>query len=196
MNEKISSNFKKSFANYIDIALATMNSLIIIFPLIIVHKNLIISTVGIILSCGNLALIYYTYIKNNPFYIYYCFVMLFYGFLFLLPSIWINMMMGCLFIPNIIYILKISKGSSHTSALGSYAKYQYLKRFAIFEGFNARQLSQQWDNINPELELKRQKERELLEKHYHSMKILIISLLLSLSWLVIFVLYTIAFMAT
>lgn len=69
-----------------------------------------------------------------------------------------------------------------------------MKKFGVQFGLNAQRLSQQWDGINPELELIRQKHRQLLEEKYNSKKILINSLLLSLAWLVTFVFYTITFM--
>jgi hypothetical protein len=193
MNEISSSKFKKRFVNYFEVILSSVNSLIIIFLLIIAHKNIILSIIGILFACINLALIYYIFIKNNPMYRYYCYVLLFSGILFFIPSLWIDLTLGSLFLPNIIYIIIITKRYSGASAIESVAKYHYMQRFAVDYAFNAKNLSQQWDNINPELELKRQKHRELLEKKYHSKKIIITSILLSFIWLIIFLLYVITF---
>jgi len=107
----------------------------------------------------------------------------------------INPILGILFIPEVCFIYTISKGKSQTSALSSYAKAQYLRRFGVQYGLDARKLSQQWDNINPELELKKNQQRELLEKRYHSKQIIISSLVLSLSLITIFALYTITFIS-
>ena len=108
----------------------------------------------------------------------------------------INPILGILFIPEVCFSYNISKGKSQTSALSIYAKAQYLRRYGVQYGLNARELSQQWDNINPELELKKNQHRELVEKQYHSKKILISSLVLSLSLITIFALYTVAFISS
>lgn len=187
--------FKKGFLNYIDIGLAIINSLIILFPLIFFSKNIVISILGIILSCSILIISLSTFIRNNPLYMYYCYVLLIGGVLFLIPLTMINPILGILFIPEACFIYNISKGKSQTSALSSYAKAKYLMRFGAQYGLNAKKLSQQWDNIDPELELKKSQQRELLEKRYHGKKILISSLLLSLSLITIFALYTVTFIS-
>lgn len=190
MTEDKSPNFKKGFVNYMDITLAIINSLIIIFPLIIIHKNISISIVGIILSFISLTLVFYTFTNNNPLYIYFCYSLLIAGVLFLIPSIMINVIFSILVVPEICFIYNVSKGKSQTSTLSSYAKMQYLRRFGLQYGMDAKQLTQQWDNINPELELKKTQQRELFEKQYNSKKILISSLLLILSLITVFVLFT------
>jgi hypothetical protein len=88
----------------------------------------------------------------------------------------------------------MSRSISNKSALGTIAKYQYMQRFAVDYAFNAKTLSQQWDNINPELESINQKHRELLAKKYRSKRILITAVLLSLIWFIIFILYVIIFL--
>jgi len=195
MNVIKSQNFSKKFINYFEVFLVSINALAIITILVIVHKNIIVSIIGILLSCGNLVLVYYIFIINNPLYKFFCYVLSFSGVLFFIPSLWIDLRMGFLFLPNIIYIVVICKGTRNASALGTIAKYQFLSRFAADYAFNAKRLSQQWDNINPELELIRQKHRELLEKKYNSKKIIITSLLLSFSWIVIFVLYIVTYVS-
>ena len=187
--------FKKGLMNYIDICLAIINSLIIVFPLIFFYKNIIISILGIVLSCSTLTITLYTFIRNNPLYMYHCYVLLIGGVLFLIPSTMINPILGIFFIPEVCFIYNISKGKSQTSALSSYAKAKYLMRFGAQYGLNAKKLSQQWDNIDPELELKKKQQRELLEKQYHSKKNLISSLVLSLSLITIFAFYTITFIS-
>ena len=191
-SEKVQ-EFKKSFMNYVDIALAIINALIIMLPLIFFSKNIVISILGIVLSCSSLIVTIFTFSRNNPLYIYYCYVLLIGAILFLIPSIVINPIFGILFIPEVWFIYNISKGKSQTSALSSYAKMQYLQRFGAQYGMDAKQLTQQWDNINPELDLKEKQQRELLEQKYYGKKILISSFLLSLSLIAVFALYTITF---
>jgi len=108
----------------------------------------------------------------------------------------INPIFGAILIPDICFIYNISKGKSQTSALSGYAKAQFLMRFGAQYGMSVNQLSQQWDNINPELELKKQQQREILEKKYFSKKILISTFILSVSLLAIFALFTINFVAS
>ena len=185
--------YKRSKIDYIDIIMAFMNALIIIFPLVLVPKNIFISIIGILLSCGNFTLIIYIFHKKNPFYTYYCYVILLYGTLFLLPSSYINPILIILFIPELIYFLIVSKGKNYSSALSIQAKYRYLQRYGFQMGLNLQRLNQQWDNINPDLEKKLLQYKKSLEEQYKTKKILISSLILSLSWLTIFILYTILF---
>lgn len=189
-------DFKKRYINYFDIILAIMNSLVIIFPLVIIYENPVISIIGIFLSSGTITLAIYTFIKNNPLYIYYCYTLLLYGLLFSIPSMILHPIFGAILIPDICFIYNISKGKSQTSALSGYAKAQFLMRFGAQYGMNVKQLSQQWDNINPELELKKQQQREKLEKQYFSKKILISTFILSVSLLAIFALFTINFVSS
>lgn len=191
-NEK-PQDFKKRYFHYFDIILAIINSLVIIFPLAIIYENPVISMIGIFLSCGTITLAIYTFIKNNPLYIYYSYTLLLCGLLFSIPSMIINPIFGVILVPDICFIYNISKGKSQTSALSGYAKAQFLMRFGTQYGMSVKSLSQQWDNINPELELKKQQHREILEKQYFSKKIIISTFILSLSLLAIFILFTINF---
>ncbi len=184
--------FKKSFINYIDILLSIMNTLIILFSLIIFSENLLISIIGVLLTLSLVLMTFFTFIKNNPLYIYYSYILLICGILFLIPSTMINPFLGILFFPEFCFIYNISKGRSQSSAISTYAKVKYLKRMGAHYGLNAQKLSQQWDNINPELELKKNQQRDLLEKSYNSKKVLVSSLCLFLSLVIVFALFTIS----
>ena len=59
-------------------------------------------------------------------------------------------------------------------------------------GYRTYYLGQTWDSINPELEMKRRQMKELLKKKYHGKEILRNSLMLSLSLIIILVLYVVA----
>ena len=73
MNSEKQPEFKKSFENYIDVTLGIINFLIIIFPLILANKNIYVSITGFFLSGLLLLLaILYFFLRDNPFYIYYC----------------------------------------------------------------------------------------------------------------------------
>jgi hypothetical protein len=62
-------------------------------------------------------------------------------------------------------------------------------------GLIDRNLTQTWDNVNPQFELKRSQQRDELERQYSGKKILRNSLILSLSLFIVFILYTITLFA-
>jgi len=186
-NEK-SLDFKKTSTNYIDIVFAIVNFLIIIFPLIFFMKNIFISIMGFLFSGVLIIITLYTFIKKNPLYIYYSYVLLFCGLFFLIPSIMINYILGGLLLPEFCYIYNISKARGQTSATSQMTKLRVLGRAGGY-GLNIRRLRQTWDNGNPELEMKRKQQREILEKQYNGKRIMITSFLLGISLIFVFVLY-------
>ncbi len=106
---------RKSFGNYFDVSLAFINFLVIIFPLVLFNKNIFISIIGIILSGVLIEKTIYNFMKNNPFYIDYCYGLLICGFLSLFPSTAIFPIIGFLFLPEIgycIYNMLTSKGEN------------------------------------------------------------------------------------
>ena len=189
-NEK-SLDFKKTSINYIDIVFAIVNFLIIIFPLIFFMKNIFISIMGFLFSGVLIIMTLYTFIKNNPLYIYYNYMLLFCGIFFLIPSIMINYVLGGLLLPEFCYIYNISKARGQTSATSQMAKLRVLGRAGGY-GINIRRMRQTWDNVNPALEMKRNQQREILEKQYHGKKIMKTSILLGISLISVFVLYIIS----
>jgi len=191
-NEK-SLDFKKTYINYIDIVFAVTNFLIIIFPLIFFRKNIFIPIMGFLFSGVLIIITLYTFIKNNPLYIYYSFMLLFCGILFLIPSIMINYILGGLLLPEFCYIYNISKARGQTSATSQMAKLKVSGRMGSY-GLNSRRTRQAWDNVNPELEIKRKQQREILEKQYNGKKIMITSFLLGISLISVFVLYTLTYL--
>ncbi|KKM91155.1 hypothetical protein LCGC14_1231400 [marine sediment metagenome] len=97
---------RKSFINYIDVTLVFINFLVILFPIVIFDKNIFISIIGILLSSVLIEKAIYTFMKNNPFYIDYCYGLLICGFLFLFPSSTIFPIVGILFFSrNLLYYL-------------------------------------------------------------------------------------------
>ncbi|KKK80898.1 hypothetical protein LCGC14_2818900, partial [marine sediment metagenome] len=152
-NDK-SLGFKKKVINYIDIVFSIVNFLIILFPLIFFRKNIFISIFGFLFSGVLIINMLYTFTKNNPLYIYYSYALLFCGIFFLIPSIMINYILGWLLIPELCYVYNISKARGQTSATSQMAKLRVLGRAGGY-GLNIRRMRQTWDNVNPELELKR-----------------------------------------
>ncbi len=100
----------------------------------------------------------------------------------------INYVLGGLLLPEFCYIYNISKARGQTSATSQIAKLKVLGRAGSY-GLNIRGLRQTWDYGNPELEMKRNQQREILEKQYNGKRIMITSFLLGISLIVVFVLY-------
>ncbi len=190
-NEK-SLNFEKTPLNYVDIVFSILNFLIIIFPLIFFSKNIFISIMGFLFSGVLIIITLSTFIKNNPLYIYYSYILLFCGFLFLIPSIMINYILGGLLLPEFCYFYNITKARGLTSGTSQIAKLKVSGRVGSI-GLNSRRIRQAWDNVNPELEIKRKQHREILEKQYNGKKIIITSFLLGLSLIIVLVLYALTY---
>lgn len=100
--------FKKGFVNYIDISIAFMNFLIIAFPLTFLSKNIIISTIGILLLGVLIIIALFKFIKSNPLYIYYCYTLFISSVFFLFYWVTINPALGGLFLPEILYLYTFS----------------------------------------------------------------------------------------
>ena len=186
-NEK-SLDFKKTNINYIDIVFAIVNFLIILFPLIFFMKNIFISIMGFLFSGVLIIFTLSTFIKNNPLYIYYNYVLLYCGIFFLFPLIMINYILGGLLILEFCYAYNILKARGQTSGTSQIAKLKVSGRAGSY-GLNSRRIRQAWDNVNPELEIKRKQLQEILEKQYNEKKIMITSFLLGISLTFVFVLY-------
>ncbi len=182
---------KKSFLKYSDIVIAVINFFIIIFALIIFHENIILSIIGIYLSVGILSLATYTFIRNNPLYLYYCYIILLFAILFLSLLLTKYLILGIFLIPEIVYLYYLIGSNSHTSTINSIAKQRFVMRAGGLYSFNAIRLTQQWDNISHELENQKLKRRDIIEKQYNATKISIISLVFAVSFFVIFILITI-----
>jgi len=105
----------------------------------------------------------------------------------------INYILGGLLLPEFCYIYNISKARGQTSATSQMAKLKVSGRMGSY-GLNSRRTRQAWDNVNPELEIKRKQQREILEKQYNGKKIMITSFLLGIRLISVFVLYTLTYL--
>ncbi|MHA2184353.1 MAG: hypothetical protein ACXAAI_05065 [Promethearchaeota archaeon] len=194
MIEKTPQDFRKGFRNYIDIFVSSLNFAVIFISLIFFRKNILISVLGILISGIFIVLTIYTFINNNPLYIYYCYGLLICSLLYVIPSIMIFSWIGILLLPDIFYFYEIYRSRGQSSAVSMVAKTKFMQKAGNM-GLIDRNLTQTWDNINPQLELKRQQQREELERQYSGKKILRNSLILSLSLIVIFIPFAITFFA-
>ena len=183
-------SFKRSLKNYFDIILSILNFLIILFPLISKNYVLVISIFGILVSSTLVILTLYTFMKNNPLYTYYSFSLLFSGLLFLIPSIVINSLMIFLILPEIALIYTLSKMRGEISVKRQIAGVKVLGKRG-FAGLIDERTAQNLARMNRELEIKKEKQRELFLQKYNGKKLLKNSLLFSLSMLTIFFLFII-----
>jgi len=185
-----SHSFEKSLQNYFDIILSVLNFLIILFPLISINEVLVISIIGILVSSTLIILTLYTFMKNNPLYTYYSFSLLFSGFLFLIPSIVINPLMIFLILPETFLIYIISKMKGEVSVKRQSAGVKVLGKRG-FAGLVDDRMAQNLASMNRELEIKKEKQRELFLQKFNGKKLLKNSLLFSLSMSTIFILFII-----
>jgi len=183
-------SFKRSLKNYFDIILSILNFLIILFPLISKNEVLVISIIGILISSTLIILTAYNFMKNNPLYTYYSFPLLFSGFLFLIPSIVINPLIIFLILPETFLIYIISKMKGEISVKRQIAGVKVLGKRG-FAGLVDERIAQNLAKMNYELEIKKEKQRELFIQKYNGKKLLKNSLLFSLSMLTIFILFII-----
>ncbi len=186
MAEELTPPFKRGTSNYLDIMMAFVNFLIIIFPLSIIRNNIIITILGIVISSVVIISAIYIFSIKNPFYSMYCYVLLFCGFLFIYPLIAINLIYGGLFFLEGFYLWinsKLRREPSHISRLAQYRT----DGIAGSMGLNIRRRGM--TNVELELEKKRIQERERLAIKYNRKQILIRCLILGLSLFVIFIVF-------
>lgn len=178
MDDNIDYIFKKAFVNYIDISIAFMNFLIILFSLTILSKNIITSIIGFSLSGPLIIIIIYKFIRNNPLYIYYCYTLIFSSLFYLFYSLIINPILGALLIPEILYIYTFyGKNEVYSQSLIPYDN----------------SISSYMNNIPRKTNIcklyKRAKITENIKKQYDSKTNLKYSLIFGMSLIIIFIVY-------
>ena len=186
MAEELTPPFKRGTSNYLDIIMAFVNFLIIIFPLSIIRNNIIITILGIVISSVVIISAIYTFSIKNPFYSMYCYVLLFCGFLFIFAYIAINPIFGGLFLLEGFYLYLVTKLRGDPSAVRRASRNVMAGRLGSM-GINVRRRGM--TNVELELEKKRIQERERLAIKYNRKQIFIRCLILSLSLFVIFIVF-------
>ena len=185
MKEDKSINFKKKFLDYIDISFAFLHFILIIFPLIMIYEYMIVTIIGCIIATVFLVAIIYTFIRDNPFFIYYCYGLFFLGFFFLMASLLIIPLLVFIIIPQLIYIYNLMKnarqfelpegfvtGVRETNRYGAIAYYHLL---------NSR------DVVTTEDKLLIKQQKKNLNEKFHVNTILGITLILTISLFIIYV---------
>ena len=178
MDENLRYLFKKGFVNYIDISIAFMNFLIIIFPLTFLSINIITSTIGIFLSGFLIIIMIFKFVKNDPLYIYYCVALIISGLFFLFSLLTIYPVLGALLLPEILYIYTFYSKTATTSQ----------SSIPYDNSINA-YMNPTPNPVNTCKIYKRAKMTESIKKQYNSKINLKYSFILSLSLIIIFILY-------
>ncbi|MHA1913895.1 MAG: hypothetical protein ACW986_05170 [Promethearchaeota archaeon] len=194
MTEKDTQNFKKGFLNYLDIFVSSINFVIMFISFIFFHKNIFISVIGILLSGIFIGITIHTFINNNPLYVYYSYGLLICSLFYVMPSIIIFPWIWVLLLPDFFFFYELYRSRGRSSAVSMVAKTRFMQKAGNM-GLIDRNLTQTWDNVNPQFELKRSQQRDELERQYSGKKILRNSLILSLSLFIVFILYTITLFA-
>lgn len=178
MDENLSYLFKKGLVNYIDISIAFMNFLIIIYPLTFLSINVITSTIGIFLSGFLIIIIIFKFIKNDPLYIYYCFALIISGLFFLFSLLTIYPVLGALLLPEILYIYTFySKTETY-----SQSSIPYDNSITSYMKNNPRRM-------NTCKIYKRAKLTEMIKKQYNGKTNIKYSFILTLGLIITFIMY-------
>jgi F0F1-type ATP synthase assembly protein I len=99
--------------------------------------------------------------------------------------------LGILFLPNFIFLYQLSRKRSQHAATNIIAR----SGRAGSLGLMIRNLDQKYDNINPDLEMKRKQQRDIVENLYKGKKILRLTFLFSIALFVVFVLFSLTYFA-
>jgi len=189
MKENQTKKFEKRSKDYIDIAFAGLHFFIIIFPLLLVWEFIALTIIGCIFAVVFLTFILYTFIKNNPFFIYYGYGLFFCAFLFLMVSLLIVPLIGFLIIPVLIYFYILVKFKRPFETVEGYMamKSQVGFRHRRLGGRIPFGLSGASDIISLEEKSKIEKRKENFNKEYSVKRIRGIAAVLTASLLVIYI---------
>lgn len=170
--------FKRFFLNYIDISIAVLNFLVIVFPLIIFYQNISISFIGIGIASVLIVLTVLTFLKNNPFYIYYCYALMISSLFFLFRLMLINALFGAVILPTAWYIYTFYGANElYAPSLVPYNNNVNLSSYRIPK------------RVDGNVAYKRKQRIEIIKKQYDSDLSRKYSIILSLSLIFIFFLY-------
>ena len=103
--------FKRTFLNYIDIGIAILNFIVIVFPLIVFYQSIPISFIGVGVAGFLIIITLNTFIKNNPFYMYYCYALVLSSLFFFWRLLQINAVFGFGILPMTWYIYTFYVGN-------------------------------------------------------------------------------------
>ncbi len=191
MKNETNGKFKPGLINYLDVIVAVMNFMIIIIPMLFFYENVFISIIGIFISGVLIVFALSSLASNNPFYIYYCYGLMINSIFFIFPAFIMIPWLGLLFLPNFIFLYQLSKKRSQHAATNIIARSARAGNL----GLMIRNLDQKYDNINPDLEIKRKQQRDIVENLYKGKKILRLTFLFSIALFVVFVLFSLTYFA-
>ena len=176
-------DFKNTFLNYIDFAFALLHFSVIVFSFFLYPNILVFAVLTIIISGIQLLFVIYVFIKNNPLYIYYCYVLLLVSVIFLIFDSTLNYSFIILLIIDIIYFYNLTKGHRRFSALKYYGDARYRSSLG-----SKAMLNQDYERNAIQIRIEREKQRAFFEEKYKSKRHLIVSTILSFSLVIVLIL--------
>ncbi|MHA2337673.1 MAG: hypothetical protein ACXACX_10230 [Candidatus Hodarchaeales archaeon] len=197
MAENTLGPFQRKNIHYLDIVFACLHFLIIIFLLIIVSENIVLTILGCSFTVMYLAAIIYTFIKNNPFYIFYCYGFFLCALFYLISSFLFAPLFGLILFPELFYFYILMKFKRPFETVEGYVKLKrhpgFTRRYRGREPFG---ISDAKDIINPENKLKIEKQKEIFNKEFKVKRIRLISIFLVISLFIILILLQIVIRGT
>jgi hypothetical protein len=170
--------FKKGIINFIDIGIAIMNFTVIAFTLIYFYRNIIISIIGVIFATILMGITVLTFIKDNPFYIYYCYALIITSLFFLFRLMLINSLFGFIILPTVWDIYTFyTANQMYSPNLVPYDNSVSLYSTGIPK------------RTDSNIAYKRKQRVELIKKQYNSNISRKYSLILTMSLILIFIIY-------
>jgi len=187
---KLNSNLKKKrkprhIIEFFDFIMAIINFLLMFLIIILIlHRSVIITIIGLIFSIILLVGMIFTFLRRNPFYIYFCYGLLLCGALYALPSVILfptkTPSENILFIisiillfPEICYIINLTRG--YSSGTSTIARYKYYEKFRAGAMFDVKSLDSQWYGKDLTQKLKEEDEQKRIKEQYNFNRIVLIS---------------------
>ena len=198
MTENSIESFERKLINYIDIGFACFNFIIIIFPLLAVLENIILTIVGCVFASVLFINTLYTFNRNNPFYLYYCYGLILGSLFFLISLLVLNPLMGLIFIPIIIYLIillktprEFSKEVHFRSKRATHARYHPADLRGTSRGGHTVSISSAMDLVDPEEKERQERRSKILKERYNFKKIIVYTVILTVSLFVVNILLSI-----
>ncbi|MHA2009221.1 MAG: hypothetical protein ACXABO_18705 [Promethearchaeota archaeon] len=150
----MSTEFKKSRENYVDIVFSIYSFVLIAISMILMARLLPYAIISLILSIVLLAGGFYLFNQNNPLYIYYFYGLLINSIMFVIGDAFIDIFLSLLLIPIGLYIYVITNGF--------FADIRYQSRM------ETRRIStgQRYDPYQTQKKIEQGKKREFFEEKY------------------------------
>ena len=158
--------------------MAIMNFLVIALALVFFYTNIFISIIGVLLAGVLIVITIFTFIKKNPFYIYYCYALILSSLFFLFRLMLINSLFGFVILPTVWNIYTFYT-----------ANQMYSPNLVPYDNSAALYSTRLPKRIDSNIAYKRKQRIELMKKQYNSKISRKYSSILTLSLIIVFLIY-------